>query len=162
MVVLEFGCGIGVFLPELARTSGKVFAIDLFPEYAKLLSQRLNLDVTFVDSLSQLPARSLDIIIAADVLEHVADVDAYLEALSRLLKEDGRLIVSGPTETLFYRLGRILAGFGKKAHYHRTDIDRLAQRIARARFEISRVRTLPFAFPPYLFKVLDCSRGSDR
>src|SRR5262245_15916360 len=39
MRVLEFGCGIGVFLPELDRTFQRVYAIDIFPEFARHLSK---------------------------------------------------------------------------------------------------------------------------
>ncbi len=35
MTVLDFGCGIGVFLPTLSDFAKTVYAIDLFPEYAK-------------------------------------------------------------------------------------------------------------------------------
>ena len=60
MAVLEFGCGIGVFLPELDRTCGKVYAFDLFPQYAKRLSGRLDLKVNFINSLMEIPERIVD------------------------------------------------------------------------------------------------------
>lgn len=155
MTVLEFGCGAGVFLPELDRTCGKVYAIDIFPEYAKLLSKKLFLKVSLIDKLSKISDGSLDVIIAADVLEHIVDVDEYLAQFRDKLKNEGRLIVSGPTENPIYKIGRILAGFDDKGDYHLTNINNLIERIKEAGFVLVNLRTLPFVFPPYLFKVCE-------
>jgi SAM-dependent methyltransferase len=71
---------------------------------------------------------TLDCIFALDVLEHVETEE--LRDLSvtfrSLMRPGGRLIVSGPTETAFYKLGRALAGF-KNEYHHRNifDIDRV-------------------------------------
>ena len=155
ITVLEFGCGIGVFLPELDKTCDKVYAIDIFPEYAKLLSNKLNLNVSFIDKLSEISNNSLDIIIAADVLEHIVDLDEYLAQFCDKLKNKGRLIVSGPTENPIYKIGRIWAGFADKGDYHHTNINNLIERIKEAGFVLINLRTLPFVFPPYLFKVCE-------
>ena len=154
MTVLEFGCGIGVFLPELDKSAGKVFAIELFPEYAQLLSQKFNLQILFVEDMSEIPDKSLDIIVAADVLEHIEanELDNYLITFFEKLNGNGRLIVSGPTESIVYRLGRIIAGFAGKGDYHHTNIDRLIEKIQKY-FILEKINYLPFKIPPYLFKV---------
>jgi 2-polyprenyl-3-methyl-5-hydroxy-6-metoxy-1,4-benzoquinol methylase len=157
MAVLEFGCGTGVFLPELSRRCAKVYAMDLFPEYAQHLSRQLSLKIAFVPSLAEIPSGSLDLIVAADVLEHLTDKDRLevLSTFSAKLKDSGRFIVSGPTENRMYRAGRIVAGFGGKGDYHKTHIDALMVIIIRAGFIQLRQKTLPFVFPPYLFKVCE-------
>ncbi len=157
MTVLEFGCGSGVFLPELASACGKVYAIDIFPEYAKALSTKLNLGTRFVDDLSEISAGSLDIVIAADVLEHIKDnkLVEYLGTFSLKLRDAGRLIVSGPTESIAYRIGRVAAGFGDKGDYHVSNINKLIRRIENGGFHLARQKTLPFRFPPFLFKVCE-------
>jgi len=156
LTVLEFGCGIGVFLPELSEKCGKVFAIDLFPEYAMLLDEELNLNIDFRKDLSEIPANSLDIIIAADVLEHF-DNDELVECLglfSDRLKPNGRLILSGPTENIVYKVGRIIAGFSNKGEFHHTNVDNLIDVIGNF-FHLNRTRYLPFRLPPFLFKVCE-------
>ena len=156
MSVLEFGCGTGVFLPELATKCTNVYAIDLFPEYAKILCKELNLEVCFKDNMTELQDASLDIIIAADVLEHLNDneLDEYLAMFSKKLRSSGRLIVSGPTENIIYKIGRTLAGFANKGDYHHTNINKLIATINK-RFDLQRIKSLPFTFPPYLFKVCE-------
>lgn len=151
--VLEFGCGTGLFLPVLARQVASVHALDLFPEYAMALCQRLAVPVVFADTLDDVPAGSLDAVIAADVLEHVDDVAALLCAFRTRLRPGGVLLASGPTETPVYRLGRWLAGFGGKGHYHHTDVNRLFERIVANGFIAGEMRTLPFRLSPPLFRL---------
>ena len=153
MNVLEFGCGIGLFLPEMSRMNAKVYAIDLFPEYAEILSNKFDLNVRFIRCLSDLQDGSVDIIIALDVLEHIHDLSDYLTKFRHLLKRDGCLIVSGPTENIFYKMGRIAAGFHDKGDYHYTNIDDIFNQIEEAGFSLATVRKLPFVIPPCLFKI---------
>jgi len=161
MIVLEFGCGTGVFLPELAVNCNKVYAIDLFPEYAKLLCKELNLIVSFKENISQIHNSSLDIIIAADVLEHLNNNELieYLKLFSKKLKSNGRLLISGPTENIFYKIGRGLAGFGDKGDYHHTNIDNLIDTIGQY-FDVKRIKFLPNKHLPYLFKVCEFKQCS--
>lgn len=163
MFVLEFGCGTGVFLPELATKCNHVYAIDLFPEYAKCLCKKLNLNVLFRANLAELEDASLDVIIAADVLEHLNDteLDEYLLMFSKKLKSNGRLIVSGPTENIIYKMGRTLAGFADKGDYHHTDINVLIDTI-NGHFDLKRMKSLPFLFPPYLFKVCEFKQSQTK
>jgi 2-polyprenyl-3-methyl-5-hydroxy-6-metoxy-1,4-benzoquinol methylase len=152
---LEFGCGIGMFLPTLAARTEHVFAIDLFPQYAQEVVRRLGLGskVTFASGIDDIPDHSLDLIVAADVLEHLADPRSLVSAFRRKLRPNGRLVVSGPTESRLYKLGRILAGFGDKGDYHVTNIDRLETDIKESGYRHLQVVHLPFNFLPPLFKI---------
>jgi 2-polyprenyl-3-methyl-5-hydroxy-6-metoxy-1,4-benzoquinol methylase len=153
--VLEFGCGIGVFLPTLCEQCGEVFAIDLFPQYAKNLCKDLNLTVTFIENISDLPDEKLDLITAADVMEHLEDPLAYINIFKKKLKNGGKLIVSGPTESSVYKIGRTVAGFRKFGDYHHTNINDLKKIIRQNGFDLIKTISLPFVFPPYLFKVCE-------
>lgn len=157
---LEFGCGLGLFLPHLARPGCRAFAIELFPEYAKALCRDLNIDVTFLDSLDPLSENSLDLIVAADVLEHVEPLEELVKGFHARLKPGGRLIVSGPTENISYRLGRFVAGFAGKGHYHRTNIGRINLLIQESGFTLQHQKKLPFRFAPALFQITCFSKTS--
>ncbi|HEX2978798.1 MAG TPA: class I SAM-dependent methyltransferase [Anaerolineaceae bacterium] len=155
---LEFGCGIGLFLPTLAAACQRVYAIDIFPEYARRLSEQRHLGVIFPDRLDEIPDGALDLIVAADVLEHLPDVETYLDGFHHKLKPGGRLVVSGPTENLIYKIGRVVAGFGDKGDYHVSNIDLLLAKIAARGFRPTCTRNLPFRTAPHLFRVaaFDC------
>jgi hypothetical protein len=142
--------------------AGKVYAIDLFPQYARNLANKYRLDVDFIDNLSGLPHASLDLIIAGDVLEHLSDVTAYLEMFSHKLRNKVRLIVSGPTETPLYKFGRWMAGFGQKGDYHHTNIDQLAVLIENNGYRRLKTVTLPFPVKllPSLFKIIQFEKNN--
>ena len=69
-----------------------------------------------------LPKASFDIIIATDVLEHVDDLPGTLADMRVLLKPNGQIIISGPTENILYKIGRKLAGPEYSGDYHERGI----------------------------------------
>lgn len=156
--VLDFGCGIGLLLPTLASHAGDVCATDLRPHYARTLDEQRQLGVTFIDDIDQLPAESLDVVIAADVMEHLHEPADWARRFARILKPAGRLIVSGPSENALYRIGRFVAGFGGKGEYHHTNIAALIEDIRSADFAPLRRRKLPFRLGPTLFEIIEFRR----
>jgi len=155
MTVLEFGCGSGIFLPTMCDLTRKVYAVDLFTDYAEKLSARLGLKTEFLKEVTNVPDGSIDVIIAADVLEHIEDPYHYLQMFKVKLKDGGRLIVSGPMENFIYRLGRIAAGFAGKGDYHKTNIKDLKKKIGQSGYRLLKIKKVPFALLPSLFLALE-------
>ncbi|MBN1193307.1 MAG: methyltransferase domain-containing protein [Coriobacteriia bacterium] len=152
--VLDFGCGVGCLLPSLTRAGLKVHAIDLVLDYARVVDSQLGLNVSFAESLFDLPDNGLDAIIAADVLEHVEDLNELLNLMRQKLRSQGCLVVSSPTENFAYRIGRLIAGFAGKGGYHHADASVVEGTIAASdAFRIDKTRTLPWNIPPHLFSV---------
>jgi 2-polyprenyl-3-methyl-5-hydroxy-6-metoxy-1,4-benzoquinol methylase len=126
--ILDFGCGSGVMLPFLCGISTRVTAmdIDLLP-LERVSQQRpfpTNLQIHDARevTLKDLPQASFDIIVATDVLEHVEDLPGTLASMKSLLKPKGQIIISGPTENIFYKIGRALAGPEYSGDYHERGI----------------------------------------
>jgi 2-polyprenyl-3-methyl-5-hydroxy-6-metoxy-1,4-benzoquinol methylase len=154
--ILDFGCGSGVMLPFLAKISKSVTAmdVDLLPlertqEYIPLES---NVEVKDASktAITDLPAKSFDLIIALDVLEHVQDLPRTLDELLTLLKPNGQLIVSGPTENILYQIGRKIAGPEYSGAYHERGIAEIKQELLK-RTNIEHIATLYWPAP--LFEV---------
>ncbi len=154
--VLDFGCGSGVMLPFLSQISSQVTAmdIDLLPlervrTYIPLAS---NVDVKDAtkNKISDLPENSFDLIIALDVLEHVKDLQRTLNELLALLKQGGQLIVSGPTENILYRIGRIMAGPEYSGAYHERGIAEIKKELIQLA-RIEHIATLYWPVP--LFEI---------
>jgi 2-polyprenyl-3-methyl-5-hydroxy-6-metoxy-1,4-benzoquinol methylase len=124
--VLDFGCGTGVLFDEASQFADKVYGVDIVLEPAQLLIEKWGLKkVSLMDpetAKNELPLRSVDTIIAAEVLEHIDPVDDTLAFFRDRLKSTGRLLVSLPTENALYRFGRRLAGF--HGHYHESNAAR--------------------------------------
>ena len=152
--VLDFGCGAGVLFPFFQHESEKPFwACDVDLRAARKVARLFQTpDVHFLHGAAEIscvPTESCDTITALDVLEHVADLDQIGKELSRVLKPSGQLIASCPTESLFYRLGRKLAGFAN--HFHvRTAYD--VERDLKGLFHVRLVARL---YPPVtLFRIV--------
>ena len=102
--VLDLGCSSGVLGWSLKREQGvrTVVGVELEPAYAEDARKRLD-DVHCLD-LNDLPRRSdvlsalgrFDCIVAADVLEHLVEPWAVLDAAIETLKPGGALVVSLP------------------------------------------------------------------
>ncbi len=126
--VLDFGCGSGVMLPHLSNISKHVTAMDVDLLPLQLAQKHIplasNIEVKDASqtAIHDLSPNSFDLIIALDVLEHVHDLPGTLNELLALLKPNGRLIVSGPTENILYQIGRKLAGPEYSGAYHERGI----------------------------------------
>jgi 2-polyprenyl-3-methyl-5-hydroxy-6-metoxy-1,4-benzoquinol methylase len=154
--VLDFGCGSGVMLAFLAKLSRQVVAtdIDLVPlqrvkKYIPLAENIQVLDANQT-AISRLPANSFDLVNALDVLEHVNDLPRTLSELLNLLKPGGRLVVSGPTENILYRLGRRLAGPEYSGEYHERGTAEIKNELNK-RARVQQIATLYWPVP--LFEV---------
>jgi SAM-dependent methyltransferase len=154
--ILDFGCGSGVMLPFLAQHGQCVIAmdIDLIPLERVRNYMPLAANVEVMDAnqipLSKLAPSSFDLINALDVLEHVDDLPRILSALIHLLKPGGQLIVSGPTESKSYRIGRRLAGPEYSGAYHKRGITEIHLELTK----LARVEHIATLYPPVpLFEI---------
>lgn len=95
--MLDFGCGFGLFL-DSARTAGwDVAGIDPLPGHGTYARGALHLDV-ISDTLrpNTFASMSFDVITAFQVFEHLPDPRAELNALRRLLKPGGIIVIEVP------------------------------------------------------------------
>lgn len=103
--LLDIGCGEGVLLEGARRHGFDVSGIDC-SERAVEICHRKNLDVVCLDIEDQgLPFNEeFDVIIAADVIEHLHDHYKFLASVNNCLREKGLLFLTTPNSSwLFYR-----------------------------------------------------------
>lgn len=153
--LLDFGCGTGILLPTWEGAGARTWATDLHLEMARSLARRFALErVTFLDAGAweeAIPDASVNVIVAANVLEHVEDRPALYATFRRKLVPGGRLVVSGPTENTLYRFGRALIGF--TGDYHVSTIADLLVEIDGAGFTRERDRAYPLPGPACLYRI---------
>jgi ubiquinone/menaquinone biosynthesis C-methylase UbiE len=98
--VLDFGCGPGSYVPavsEMVGPSGKVYALDIHPlaveGVQRLVSRRglTNVETILSDCQTGLPDDSMDVALLYDIYHDLAEPEAVLKELHRVLKPDGTL-----------------------------------------------------------------------
>ncbi len=99
--VLDLGCGGGLLSEALAKVGADVVGIDLAPDLikvAKLHRLESGVQVEYrgqsAESLATEAPGTFDAITCMEMLEHVPDPAAILQACATLLKPGGRLFLS--------------------------------------------------------------------
>ena len=126
--ILDFGAATGE-VGHLIDKRGSYTIIEQDGVLAGACTRWQQADRTTLDEAE--PAR-FAAIFALDSLEHNDDIADLVGKLLRLLRSDGVFILSGPTESSLYKLGRRIAGFS--GHYHHSniyDIEKLVEPHAR-------------------------------
>ncbi len=92
--ILDIGCGGGLISEPMARLGGKVTGIDASQKnikIASLHSSKNNLKINYLNkSPEQIKEREkFDVILNLEVIEHVDQVNLFLQSCSDLLKKNG-------------------------------------------------------------------------
>ena len=119
----DFGGGGGVFLPTLSYIFEHVACGDKFCNEAESIVKIYglkNVDFFECDLLNfKSSGKTYDVVIAADVLEHFPSLLAPVTKIKELLKAEGVLFTSLPSENSFYLFLRKIFGIQKPSdHYH--------------------------------------------
>jgi SAM-dependent methyltransferase len=152
--ILEIGCGTGHNLKMLGRF-GSLDACELDDEARELAAQRLGRPVreSRLPDLSAFEPASYDIIALLDVLEHVPEDEAALQAIRQLLKPGGKLLLTVPANKWMWS-GHDVAHHHFR-RYSRGDLKRLVRKSG------FRVRLLSY-FNTLLFPPIAAVRAANK
>ncbi len=106
-VVIDLGCGGGLMAVPLIADGHRVLGIDLSrPALAAARAAATERGLFATGDLigSPLASRIADLVLLADVLEHVSDAPAAVAEAARLLRPGGHLFVSTINRTILSRL----------------------------------------------------------
>ncbi len=92
--ILDIGCGGGLISEPMARLGARVTGIDASEKnikIAKLHAKKSNLDISYLNkSPEQLNEyEKFDVILNLEIIEHVENVNLYLDSCYKLLKKNG-------------------------------------------------------------------------
>ncbi|HEX2804128.1 MAG TPA: bifunctional 2-polyprenyl-6-hydroxyphenol methylase/3-demethylubiquinol 3-O-methyltransferase UbiG [Sphingomicrobium sp.] len=111
---LDVGCGAGLLAEPLARLGAEVTAIDAAAELvaaAQLHAHGQGLKVDYRVAAVEDIDGAFDLVTSLEVIEHVADPEAFVAALAARLAPGGLLILSTPNRTAWSRL--LMVGFAE-------------------------------------------------
>ncbi|WP_374375857.1 bifunctional 2-polyprenyl-6-hydroxyphenol methylase/3-demethylubiquinol 3-O-methyltransferase UbiG [Dongia sp.] len=103
--LVDVGCGGGLLTEPMARLGAEATGIDATRrnvEIARIHAEQTGLQVTYLPCPAEdlvAEGRKFDVVLAMEIVEHVADVDAFLAALSGLLKPNGLLFMATMSRT---------------------------------------------------------------
>jgi 2-polyprenyl-6-hydroxyphenyl methylase/3-demethylubiquinone-9 3-methyltransferase len=98
--ILDIGCGGGLVAEPISRLGAELVAIDASQKninVAKIHAEKSDLKIDYQcisaeDLASQ--NQQFDVVLALEIIEHVADVEKFIEACAKLVKPNGLLFVA--------------------------------------------------------------------
>ena len=102
--LLDIGCGGGLLSEPMFRLGATVTGIDASAkniEIAKIHAKKNNLNINYIcTSPEKIQKKKFDVILNMEIVEHVENVDLFLNSSSNLLKKDGLMFVATINKTL--------------------------------------------------------------
>ena len=103
---LDVGCGGGLLAEPLTRLGAAVTGVDASPRaiaVARDHAEGQGLAIDYREGGPETLDDVFDLVVALEVIEHVADAPAFARALADRLADDGLLILSTPNRTWLSR-----------------------------------------------------------
>jgi len=104
--IIDVGCGGGILSEQMAALGANVTAIDAGAkniEIAKIHAKKSGLDINYQNILPEdmaLEGKRFDIVLNMEIIEHVSDTEAFMAASTKLLKDNGVMVLSTLNRTI--------------------------------------------------------------
>jgi 2-polyprenyl-6-hydroxyphenyl methylase/3-demethylubiquinone-9 3-methyltransferase len=113
--ILDVGCGGGLACEPMARMGGNVTGIDADKQaiaVAQGHAKTSGLKITYKATTSDQLKGSYDVVLALEIIEHVTDIQAFVNSCAKLLKPGGIIIFSTLNRTAkSFALGIVAAEY---------------------------------------------------
>ncbi len=95
-MILENGCGVGMYVEKLSGFGGRVIGLEF--DFERAADARIN-SAEIINAAGEfipLPSLTFDLILSHEVIEHVQDDRAAIREMIRILKPGGRVVIFCP------------------------------------------------------------------
>ncbi len=112
--ILDVGCGGGLLAEPLARLGANVMAIDASEKNIKIAKAHADisrLDINYQNiTVEELAETKIifDVVLAMEVVEHVANIDKFLQSIVKITKTSGLIFVATINRTIKSYLAAII------------------------------------------------------
>lgn len=152
--LLDVGCGTGDFLQTAQQNNWIISGIEPNQEARTIANNKTNNAVLETGALLNLKPESFDIITLWHVLEHVPNLEEYIQILKKLLKPNGILIIAVPNyksyDALYY--GRFWAAYDVPRHLWHFNQNSITKLMSKVDMEV--IKTRPMYFDAYYVSLL--------
>ena len=153
--ILDIGCGTGDFLKACKKDGWKIIGIEPDEGARNLTIKKTEISIhTNIEELVENTSNKFDVITMWHVLEHVPNLQEYINSLKNLLKPNGVLIIAVPNyksyDAVYY--GKFWAAYDVPRHlwhFSQKSINLLFKDIG-----LELVKTLPMKFDAYYVSLL--------
>jgi len=121
--VLDFGCGSGYGTHLTAKHCDSIVGVDISDDataFAKQTYQADNLEYRKIENIETTPLpfddATFDTVISFQVMEHIEQVEKYIDEIRRVLRDDGVVVIATPD-----RSTRLFPGQRPWNEYHVTE-----------------------------------------
>ena len=101
--ILDVGCGGGLIAEPFAKIGASVTAIDASEKniaVAKIHAQKSGLNIDYRVCAAEEMTEKFDVVFALEIIEHVADVEKFIQSCANLVKPNGMLFIATMNRTL--------------------------------------------------------------
>lgn len=102
--ILDVGCGGGLLCEPLARLGANVTGIDAAKsniEVAKIHMNESSLNISYLNKKpEEIKEKKFDVILCMEIIEHVDDVNFFIESCVNLIKPNGLIFFASLNKTL--------------------------------------------------------------
>ncbi len=123
--VLDVGCEAGFITMKIAEKGARVTGVDLIEEpldkFRQILTtkpklkKRIKLQVANANKLP-FSDHQFDVVLAAEVLEHMSKITGFVKGAFKALKPTGKLVITFPNESLREKFYPLLTVMGINAN----------------------------------------------
>ncbi len=144
--LLDVGCGTGYFAGAMKQKGWEVTGIEPSVSAAELARDKFGLDVMPSQKLFELPDKQYDIITLWHVLEHMGNLNDSMAQFSRLLKDDGVMIIAVPNVDSYdaNKYKEYWAAFDVPRHVWHFSPETLNHLAQNHGFKITNIKPMPF------------------
>lgn len=144
--LLDLGCGTGAFAGAVKAAGWEVEGVEPDEGARKIAAELWGIHPREGEEFYELEEGKYDVVSMWHVLEHVHDLDGYLEKIFKLLKPEGKWIVAVPNYTSWDadKYKEMWAAYDVPRHLYHFSPDSMKALVERGGFKVKEMKRMPF------------------
>ena len=144
--ILDIGTGTGFFLNEMKRYNWRITGIEKSEDARTFAKSEFKLDNLPTEDLFKLKEKTFDVITLWHVLEHIHLLNENMLEFSRLLKNNGKLIIAVPNHASYdaKHYKEFWAAYDVPRHIWHFSPQQMIQFAEKYGFKFNTIHTMPF------------------